>query len=218
MLMRYRCWFSPQCPVRRRTNVATVCLLDIALYSFVLALTPLRLVMCLSVVTGFVFPFHSFSHWIFALSLMVLAVADLSGLCLYWRLSVGSVAALLTSRSALSFPSISQCLGTQVIVIRTYGRSRMTVSMLSSISLMIACPDCVRGLFIAFIAAWLSEYTRQLLRFLSCSMFVASCSAASSPAYTLNCLSFPRCWCLPWSDVVLYAAAPILPLIPEPSV
>ncbi len=163
--------------------MAVVCRLDIALYIFVPVFTPLRFVMFLKRVAVLVFPFHSFFHSLFALSLMTRFLADLSGLCLYGRFG-SSDAACFASRSALSFPSISQYPGIHVIVMRSCGRSRMAPSMLSRISLMIVCPDCLRGRKSALMAAWLSENIWHelggLLTFSSIPS--ASCIAASSPA------------------------------------
>ena len=45
---------------------------------------------------------------------------------------------------------------------RRYVRSLVIASMLSRMSLIIVCPDCLRGWSIAFIAAWLSMYMRQI--------------------------------------------------------
>src|SRR5277367_5479284 len=104
----------------------------------------------------FVFSFHSLSHCFFAASLMALIRADFNGLWLYGRLVDGCVAAFFASSSARLFPSIFACPGIHIILMRRCGCLSLISSMQSRKSLMIACPDCRCGLFIAFMAAWLS--------------------------------------------------------------
>src|SRR5271154_3763279 len=100
----------------------------------------------------FVFSFHSLSHCFFAASLMALVCADFSGLWLYGWLVDGCSAAFFASSSARLFPSISTCPGIHIILIWRCGCWLLMSSTQLRNSLMIACPDCRCGLFIAFMA------------------------------------------------------------------
>ena len=100
----------------------------------------------------FVFSFHSLSPCFLIASLMVLVRADFNGLWLYGRFVGGCIVAFFASASARSFPSISACPGIHIILMPRYGYLSLMSSTQWRKSLMIVCPDCRRGLFIAFMA------------------------------------------------------------------
>src|SRR5215471_13157950 len=105
-----------------------------------------------SALAVFVFVCHSLSHCFFPISLMVLIRADFSGLCLYGQLMDGCDAVFFASLSAHLFPSISACPGIHTILMRRSGCLSLISSIQSRISLVIAYPDCLCGLIIAFMA------------------------------------------------------------------
>ena len=107
-----------------------------------------------------------------------------------------------------------------MMLILVSGCSALRASMLSRTEHMIDCPDCLCGLVVAVIAAWLSVYMLQVEYFLGleCTMSTASLMATSSAAYTFCAVVAPRYCCFVSANVGLYAAAPIWPSIPDPSV
>src|SRR5437667_303141 len=141
---------------------ATAFLFAVSLYNVGPVFTYFPFVMHRSAAAVLVFFLHIACHCSLAAALMYLARADFSGLYLCGWLSVGSVAAFFASMSARSFPSISACPGIHTISIRMCVYSFATSSMLSRISLMIVCLDCLCGWSIALTAAWLSEYMRAI--------------------------------------------------------
>ena len=99
------------------------------------------------------FWFHDFRHCWFASSLMSLARADLSGLCLKSRPVVEFFAASLASWSARSFPSIPQWPGIHVIEICRCELILAVSSTLSKNSSMMDCPDCRQ-----YTTPWFAHY------------------------------------------------------------
>src|SRR5437762_7670893 len=68
-------------------------------------------------------------------------------------------AASFAALSALSLPSMSMCPGIQMIsVVMSF--SMVSFSSLSRALHSIVCPDCLSGLVVALMAAWLSVYIR----------------------------------------------------------
>ena len=95
---------------------------------------------------------HSLDHCSFIDFLMCCIRADFNDLYLKGRFVLGSNAVFFASVSARLFSLISECLGIHVIMICYCGFAVVTSSMRSRKSLIIACPDCLRGLLIAFMA------------------------------------------------------------------
>src|SRR5919205_993759 len=136
---------------------------------------------------------HMLSHCCFASAFMSLARADFNGLCLKCQPNLGSFAACLASWSARSFPSMFACPGIHVILIWSCGFSSIAWSVVSRNSLMMACPDCFHGLWVPWMAAWLSaKMCQTVCSLLSCIVSTARFIAVSSAAYTLNLFLLPR--------------------------
>ena len=155
---------------------------------------------------------HSSLHSLLIVWWIAFAFADLSVVC-HGPLLMRSVcvAAFFAALSAFSLPSIPTWPGTHSKHSVYAGLVRCSSSISSRIRLMIDCPDWHRGLSIDLIAGWLSVKIRHLIvsvvSFLT--WVIAMWIASSSPAYTIDSVSFPRwrrfvCWVV-WQ----YIAAPI---------
>ena len=159
---RWRYSFNETCPVRSLASWATSFLLVMVLYILELSLTLHLAVIFLSIFESALLFLQDVFQSVLVACLIQLDLDVLRGGCCVVGM-LGLIpfdkAASFAALSALSLPSMSKCPGIQTIsVVMPF--SMVSFSSLSMTLHSIVCPDCLSGLVVALMAAWLSVYIR----------------------------------------------------------